>query len=187
MDTVMPIRRLRHGFVHVLVLAGALAMGGCSASRPPTDSEEGAGPAPKKASTCALLNADDVRQAFDSPETFAGTRPDPVDGKRPWGCTWGSQTSYASVEQVSREDYRAGIEAPGVRLVPQNIGTGDSFAVYPADKSQPMRFAFTTGSRSYYYLHVVPARDGDYPSYEPGDIGTKLLRLLIPAIENTRT
>ncbi len=80
---------------------------------------------------------------------------------------------------------RAGIKAPGVRLVPQNIGSGDSFAVYPADDHKPMGFAFTTGDRSY-HLEVIPARDGDYPRYEQGDIGTKLLRLLIPAIESSR-
>ncbi|MFG3137305.1 hypothetical protein ACGFZA_13985 [Streptomyces sp. NPDC048211] len=86
---------------------------------------------------------------------------------------------------MSSEDYRAGIKAPGVRLVPQNIGSGDSFAVYPADDHKPMGFAFTTGDRSY-HLEVIPARDGDYPRYEQGDIGTKLLRLLIPAIESSR-
>ncbi len=176
---------LRHGLGHVLVLAGFLAVAGCSAAEP-ADSGEGGASAAAEASACSLLNAEDVRQAFGATESFTGTRPDPVGGKRPWGCTWGSRSSYASVGEVSHEDYRAGIKAPGVLLVPQNIGTGDSFAVYPADDDKPMRFAFTTGNR-FYHLEVIPARDGDYPRYEQGGIGTKLLRLLVPAIESTRS
>ncbi|MER5278909.1 hypothetical protein ABT025_24615 [Streptomyces sp. NPDC002809] len=172
------------GLGRVLVLAGFLAVAGCSASEPSDSGEKAARPA-VKATVCSLLNADDVRQAFGSTEAFTGTQPDPVGGKRPWGCTWGSRSSYASVGEVSHEDYRAGIEAPGVLLIPQNIGTGDSFAVHPADDAEPMEFAFTTGDR-FYRLEVIPARDGDYPRYRQGDIGTTLLRLLIPAIENTR-
>ncbi|MFE4617126.1 hypothetical protein ACFRJ7_13545 [Streptomyces sp. NPDC056747] len=122
---------------------------------------------------------------FVTQEPFTGTQLDPVDGKRPWGCTWGSRTSYVSVEEVSPEDYSATIKAPGAHAVPLNIGTGESFSVYPADDDRPMRFAFTTGDHSY-HLDVVPARDGNYPRYRQGDIGTKLLRLLIPAIENAR-
>ncbi|WP_369271204.1 hypothetical protein AB5J55_15230 [Streptomyces sp. R11] len=68
-------------------------------------------------------------------------------------------------------------------MIPQNIGEGDSFAVYPAADDEPMWFAFTVGS-AYYRLTVVPSRDGDYPRYEQGDIGTDLLRLLIPAMES---
>ncbi|MFI7292150.1 hypothetical protein ACIBRY_36795 [Streptomyces anulatus] len=184
MNTVEIAPGLRHSLGRALVLAGVLTVGGCSAAGS-AETGEGKDGAAREPSACSLLNADDVRQTFGSVDTFVGTRPDPVEGERPWGCTWGSQTSYVSVEEVNREAYRAETKAPGALLTPQNIGTGDSFAVYPADKEQPMWFVFTTGGR-FYHLDVVPSRDGDYPRYKQGDIGTNVLRLLIPAIENTR-
>ncbi len=182
MDTSVTARGLRRGPGAVLVLAGVLAVGGCSAAQPADREQKSGGPEP---SACSLLNVEDVRTTFRSQEPFTGTPLDRVDGKRPWGCTWGSRTSYASVEEVSPEEYSATIKAPGALAVPLNIGTGESFSVYPADDDQPMKLAFATGDRSY-KLDVVPARDGDYPRYRQGDIGIELLRLLVPAVENAR-
>lgn len=184
MNTAATAPWLRHSLGCALVLAGVLTVVGCSASGPAETGEAKSGNT-REPSACSLLNTEDVRQTFGSIDAFTGTRPDPVEGKRPWGCTWGNRTSYVSVEQVDRETYGAATKAPGARLIPQNIGTGDSFAVYPADKEQPMWFIFTTGGR-FYQLDVVPSRDGDYPRYKQGDIGTDVLRQLIPAIESTR-
>jgi hypothetical protein len=172
----------------VLVLVGVLAVAGCSAAASgDSASREGAaaktGPA-QKASACSLLDVDELPLIFGrygGNEAFVGTRPDPVDGKRPWGCTWGNPTSYASVLEVSREDYRTRLEAPGVRLIPQGMAKGESFAVWPAD-DEPMTFAFTVGTR-HYHFEVVPSRDGDYPGFMQNEIGQNVLRLLIPAME----
>ncbi|MEU2238688.1 hypothetical protein ABZ572_04685 [Streptomyces sp. NPDC018338] len=86
---------------------------------------------------------------------------------------------------MSREEYSATIKVPGALAVLLNIGTGESFSVYPAGDDQPMKLAFATGDRSY-ELDVVPARDGDHPRYRQGGIGIELLRLLVPAVENAR-
>ncbi|MXM66126.1 hypothetical protein GR925_22430 [Streptomyces sp. HUCO-GS316] len=170
----------------MLVLAGVFAVAGCSTAggsssqdkRPPKAVSA------RKGKACSLLNVDELPGIFGEYEDFVGTRLDPVDGKRPWGCTWGNRTSYASVEEVSREVYRTGLEAPGVRSIPQGMGKGESFGVWPADEDDPMTFAFTVGAR-HYRFEVVPSRDGDYPRFEQNRIGQDLLRLLIPAMEDT--
>lgn len=171
------------------VLLGVLSVAGCSTAEPGGSSSQDKRtskdvPTPE-ASACSLLDSDEVRRIFGEYDAFASTRPDPVDGKRPWGCTWGSPTAYASVQEVSREDYRTGLEAPGVRLIPQGMGKGESFEVRPHD-DEPRRFAFTVGAR-YYSFDVVPSRDGDYARFEQSRIGEDLLRLLIPAMEDTLT
>lgn len=179
----------RRGFGCAVGVAGLLAAAGCSADASGSGSGggHGGGKATQKPSACSLLKPDDVRTAFGGVgDPFNSTRPDAIDGQRPWGCTWGNQASYASVAETDAERYRADIKAPGGDVIPQNIGEGDSFAVYPADDDEPMRFAFTVGS-AYYRLTVVPARDGDYPRFQQSDIGTDLLRLLIPAMEGALT
>lgn len=173
----------RGGVGRVLALAGLLVVMGCTSAE---SGGQDAKATAKEPSACSLLNTDDVRMAFGELDTFAATRPDAVDGKRPWGCTWGNRTAYASVREIDRAYYRAGIKAPGARVIPQNMGKGDSFAVYPADEDEPMWFVFTVGSR-YFKLEVVPSRDGDYLRYQQGDIGADVLRLLVPAMDDSLT
>ena len=182
--------RRRHRWT-VPLLVGALAVAGCSTAGPGgSSSQEGSSKAvsTQQASACSLIDTEELPGIFGrygEYEAFVGTRPDPVDGKRPWGCTWGNPTSYASVQEVSREDYRNRLGAPGVQLIPQGMAKGESFRVRSAD-DESMMFAFTVGAR-HFLFDVVPSRDGDYPQFAQEEIGQDLLRLLVPAMEDALT
>ncbi|MFI2457922.1 hypothetical protein [Streptomyces sp. NPDC019539] len=143
-------------------------------------------PSPSRAvNACSLLDLEYIGQTFTQRvEPFVGTPLEEVDGKRPWGCTWGSRLSYASVEEVSQSHYISVTKDPKVRLVSQGMAQQESYGVWPDDEEEDMRFAFTVKSR-YFLFDVVPSRDGDYYGFEQNSIGQGLLRVLIPSMEET--
>ncbi|MFJ2186962.1 hypothetical protein ACIOJE_03230 [Kitasatospora sp. NPDC087861] len=73
-----------------------------STSAPTAASTSAAGSAGKRPDdACTLLTSPQVVQTVGTSGPFTGTHPDPgSDGTRPWGCTWGSRESYASIREM---------------------------------------------------------------------------------------
>ncbi|MEU0355247.1 hypothetical protein [Streptomyces cyaneofuscatus] len=173
--------RVLHAGVWALVslLAGAA----CSA---PEAEQAAAKPSPspsRAVQACSLLDVEFVGKTFiQTYEPFVGTSLEEEAGKRPWGCTWGSRLNYASVKEVDQSLYLGVVKDSKAELVPQGIAAQESYAVWPKDEEQDMRFAFTVKSR-YFLFDVVPSRDGEYLRNQQNSIGQDLLRVLIPHME----
>ncbi|MFI6444266.1 hypothetical protein [Kitasatospora sp. NPDC050543] len=115
-----------------------------------------AGPRPDDA--CTMLTAAQVTTAIGTTDRFVGTHPDPAsDGSPVWGCTWGSHLSYASLREVTVNQFALSIGGSdtATTIIP-GIGDQAVLASRKSDGSQP-HLAFMAGFR-YYVLSVVVDR-----------------------------
>ena len=101
-------RRRQRGLGLALLAVGVAAAAGCSSSDSP--SGEGASHAGPKgarpADACTMLTSDEVSSAIGTPGPYTGAHEDPgEDGKPVWGCTWGTQDSYADTRETTESQY----------------------------------------------------------------------------------
>jgi hypothetical protein len=129
---------------------------GCSSSA--GDVFGGAASGPRPADACLMLTSDQVAAIVGTPGPFTGAHEDPdEDGNPVWGCTWGTQQSYADLRELSAKQFDM-VSTPDQDTVLTPLsGIGDK-ALLQKNKSDSYVY-FVVGGYYYEAQVTVDRRD----------------------------
>ncbi|MFJ9950981.1 hypothetical protein [Kitasatospora sp. NPDC091207] len=103
----------------------------------------------RPADACTLLTSPQVIAAVGTAGPFRGTHPDPAsDGSTPWGCTWGSRESYASLREAGPNALAAARQDGQLQVTPLPGVGQDAVLTQRKDGTHP-RVLVLAGDRSY--------------------------------------
>ena len=104
-----------------------------------------------------MLTSDQVAHAVGTPGPYTGAHEDPAqDGSLVWGCTWGTQNSYADVRETSASRFPK-VGSDSVSVITPLSGIGDK-AVLQTFKSGPEPNVYFAVAGHYYdAIKAAPA------------------------------
>jgi len=138
--------------------AAALAVAGCSSSAPQgAHATNGVRPT----DACTMLTSGQVAHAVGTPGPYTGAHEDPDQNGRPvWGCTWGTQNSYADIRETSASRFPK-VGSDSVSVITPLSGIGDQ-AVLQTFKSGGEPYVDFVAAGHYYEAQVsVNRREAD--------------------------
>jgi hypothetical protein len=106
-----------------------------------------------------MLTSDQVAHAVGTPGPYTGAHEDPDQNGSPvWGCTWGTQTSYADIRETKRFP-KVGSDSDSVTTALNGIGDK---AVLQTFKNGPEpNVYFAVAGHSYNAEVTVDRRESD--------------------------
>jgi hypothetical protein len=106
-----------------------------------------------------MLTSGQVADAVGTPGPYTGAHEDPAqDGSPVWGCTWGTQNSYADIRETKRFPK---VGSDSVSVITPLSGIGDQ-AVLQTFKSGPEPNVYFAAAGHYYEAQVtVDRRESD--------------------------
>lgn len=133
------------GLFASLPMLAVMAVTGCSSSHDHSGLPFG-GTGPRPADACTMLSSDQVAKIVGTPGPFTGAHEDPDENGKPvWGCTWGTQQSYADLRQLSAKQFRRASTPDSDTVITPLRGIGHD-AMLTKNKSD--------GSDSYLYFRA---------------------------------
>ncbi|MER7755569.1 hypothetical protein [Kitasatospora sp. NPDC097643] len=159
-----------------------------AATPAPVNTSAIAAPAPaptgkRPADACTLLNSPQIVQALGTSGPFTGTHPDKAaDGSQPWGCTWGSHESYASVHDVPPTTLARIKADPGLSVTPlPGMGQEAVMVTKKPAGGQPVVYVLVNG-----YLYAVEAVKSRGPGDEANASAELVAETLLAGVLATR-
>ncbi|HEY3718266.1 MAG TPA: hypothetical protein VGL39_27385 [Jatrophihabitantaceae bacterium] len=137
----------------------AVALAGCSSSTERQGAHSTNGVRPSDA--CTMLTSDQVSDAVGTPGPYTGATEDAAeDGSPVWGCTWGTQNSYADIRETSASHVpKVGSDSVSVTTRLSGIGNKAVLQTFKGG-GEPYVF-FAAAGRSYEAQVTVDRRELD--------------------------
>jgi hypothetical protein len=138
------------------VLVGAtLAVVGCSSA----DSQAAVPSGPRPADACTMLTSDQVATIVGTPGEYTGAHEDPAqDGTPVWGCTWGTQSSYADIRELTAAQFTQ-VHTPDPDTVLTSLrGIGDKALLQKNRSDGGNSYVYFATAGRYYAAQVTVDR-----------------------------
>ena len=112
----------------------------------------------RPADACTMLSSDQVAAAVGTPGPYNDSHEDPADDGSPvWGCTWGTQASYADIREVPASTFLSAPDPADITTAAvTGIGDKARLDTMNPDGRNP-ELLFTVGG-GYYDLSVTVSR-----------------------------
>ncbi|HVV18349.1 MAG TPA: hypothetical protein VHF06_02875 [Pseudonocardiaceae bacterium] len=165
--------------IGVLVLIAAV---GCSSGGDRAALASG----PRPADACTLLTSDQVAAIVGTPGPYTGAHEDPAeDGSPVWGCTWGTQLSYADIRELTAKQWDA-VRAPDPDLDTTRLsGIGDQALLTKNKDDGGNSYVYFAVGERYYETQVAVDRSGgdDTPNFgHEAEAAQALATMLLPRL-----
>jgi hypothetical protein len=141
---------------------------------------------PRPVDACSMLTSDQVADIVGTPGPFTGAHEDAADDGSPvWGCTWGTENSYADLRELTAAQFRD-VSTPdsGTVRVPLS-GIGDKAMLTKNKSDGGNSYVYLATAGRYYAVQVTVDRrsyqDAGNADREAG-AGQTLAKVVVPGL-----